>query len=47
MCFDGLCIGIGFVAIISSPSDNKQGSSWTVECENRERGGEEEKTNHS
>jgi hypothetical protein len=41
MCFDGLCIGIGFVAIISSPSDNKPGSPWTVECENREMGGKE------
>jgi hypothetical protein len=47
MCFGVLCNGIGFVAIISSPSDYNQGSSWTVECENRERGGEEEKTNHS
>jgi hypothetical protein len=26
MCFGVLCNGIGFVAIISSPSDNKQGS---------------------
>jgi hypothetical protein len=41
MCFGGLCIGIGFVAIISSPSDYKQGSPWTVECENREMGGRE------
>ena len=50
MCFGGLCIGKGFVAIISSLSDYNQVSSWTVECENREMEGkreEEEKTYHS